>query len=244
MTAPTAPTAPPPESAALWEDFLEIFIKPSAVFERRKSAGFIVPLLVLTVVIALLWFGLRDAMAPIIEADTARTMAKAMAKNPQITEEVIAQQVAGANKMTPIFGTIAVPVIVLLVGLFTWLAGKMVGAAMSLGAAMMIATYSYYPKVLGFLVTGAEVLLLPEDQVTGGASVSVGPARLLDPDTASTLLVGTLVRLDLFTLWVTFLIAVGVRVVAKVPMSKALVTAGIVWLIGHLPTLVGGLAAG
>lgn len=244
MTAPTAPTASPPESAALWEDFLEIFIKPSAVFERRKASGFVVPLLVLTVVIALLWFGMRDAMAPIIEADTARTMAKAMAKNPQITEEVVAQQVSGASRMTPIFGTLAVPVIVLLVGLFTWLAGKMVGAAMSLGAAMMIATYSYFPKVVGFLAAGAQVLLLPEDQITGGASVSVGPARAFDPDTASTLLVGTLVRLDLFTLWVTWLIAVGIHVVAKVPMGKALIAAGIVWLVGHLPTLVGGLVAG
>jgi len=243
MTAPAAP-ASAPERAALWEDFLEIFIKPSAVFERRKDAGFIVPLLVLVVVFALLWFGLKGAMQPIIEADTARSMAKAMAKNPQFTEEMMAQQVAMAVKWTPIAGTIGIAVIVLIVGLMTWLAGKMVGAAMSLGAAMMIATYSYYPKILAFLVTGAEVLLMPEAQVTGGASVSVGPARFLDPDTASAVLVGSLVRLDLFTLWVTFLLAVGIRVVGKVPMSKALIAAGLVWILGHIPTFIGGLVGG
>ncbi len=240
----TAPAAPAPERAALWEDFLEIFIKPSAVFERRKDAGFLVPLIVLTVIIALLWFGLKDAMQPIIEADTIRSATKAMAKNPQFTEEMMAQQLSMAAKMTPIFATIAIPVIVLLLGLTTWLAGKMVGAAMSLGAAMMIATYSYYPKVLAFLVTGAQALLLPEEQVSGGTSVSIGPARAFDPDTASTLIVGTLVRLDLFTLWITFLLAVGIRVVGKVPMSKALVAAGIIWLLGHIPTLFGAIAAG
>ena len=90
---------------------------------------------------------------------------------------------------------------------------------------------------------GAQVLLLPEEQITGRASVSLGAARALDPDTTSTALMAVLMRVDVFTLWVTFLVAVGLRVVGRVPMSKALVAAGVVWVLGGLFTfLTSGLA--
>ena len=234
----TAPAAPAPERAALWEDFLEIFIKPAAVFERRKAAGFIVPLIVLTVLFGLFFLGLRGAFQPMMDAENARATAKVMAKNPQITEEMMAGNRAMGERLAPLMVTIGVPIAVLFVGLFTWGAGKMVGAVTTLGAAMMIATYSYFPRLVEMLVTGAQVLLLPEEQVTGRASVSLGAARALDPDTANSMLMAVLMRVDVFTLWVTFLLAVGLRVVGKVPMSKALTAAGIVWVLGGLFTFV------
>lgn len=239
----TAPAAPAPERAALWEDFLEIFIKPAAVFERRKAAGFAMPLLVVTVLFGLIFFGLRGAFQPIMEAENARAIAKVMAKNPQITEEMMAGRTATGAKLAPIIVTIAVPVTVLLIGLSTWLGGKLAGAAVSMGAAMMIATYSFF-RVLELLVSGAQALLLPEEQLTGRASTSLGLARGLDPDTASSMLMAVLLRVDVFTLWITFLVAVGLRVVGKVPMSKALIGAAVVWILGALPTLVGALMSG
>lgn len=239
----TAPAAPPPERAALWEDFLEIFIKPADVFERRRASGFAIPLLVLTVLFAVLFFGLKGAFQPMMDAENARAIARVMAKNPQITEEMIAGNRAMGEKLAPLMVTIGVPIAVLFVGLFTWGAGKMVGATTTLGAATMIATYSYFPRLLELLVSGAQVLLLPEEQITGRASVSLGAARVLDPDTASSALMAVLMRVDVFTLWVTFLVAVGLRVVGKVPMNKALVAAGVVWVLGGLFTfLTTGLA--
>jgi hypothetical protein len=233
----TAPAAPAPERAALWEDFLEIFIKPADVFERRKASGFVIPLVVLTVLFAVLWFGLKGAFQPMMDAENARAIARVMAKNPQITEEMIAGNRAMGEKLGPLMVMIGVPIAVLFIGLFTWGAGKLVGAA------TMIATYSYFPRLLELLVSGAQVLLLPEEQITGRASVSLGAARALDPDTASTTLMAVLMRVDVFTLWVTFLLAVGLRVVGKVPMSKALVAAGVVWVLGGLFTfLTSGLA--
>ncbi len=240
----TAPAAPAPERAALWEDFLEIFVKPSAVFERRKDSGFLVPFLVLVVVFAGLYLGLREAFMPIIDADISRGMAAAMAKNPQMTEEMMETQRAVASKFAMIGPLIAVPIAVLLVGLLTWVAGKIVGAAVTVGAAMMIASYSYFPKLLGTIVGGALALMLPAEQLNGSASISVGPARFFDPDSASALMMSLFVRLDLFTLWVTFLLAVGLRVVGKIPMSKALLAAAIVWILGALPGVIGAVVNG
>lgn len=241
MTEPAA--APPVERAALWEDFLEIFIKPSAVFERRKGAGFGIPLLILTVLFGLIFLGLQGAFEPIMHAENARALARVMAKNPQITPEMMEGREAMGAKLAPLFVTIGIPVTVLLVGLCTWLAGKVVGSVASLGAAMMIATYSYFPRVLELLVSGAQALLLPEEQLTGRASVSLGVGRAMNPDTAPPVLLALLTRVDLFTLWVTFLLAVGLRVVGKVPMGKALAAAAIVWVLGVLPSLLGALVA-
>jgi hypothetical protein len=245
MTAPI--TAPPAERAAMWEDFLEIFIKPAAVFERRKASGFIVPLLVLTVVFGLLFFGLKGAFQPIMQAENARAIAKVIAKNPQLTEEMrdaMTQRAASTGKFAPLFAALFLPVAVLLVGLASWAAGKVVGAAVSLGAATMIATYSYFPRLLELLVGGAQALLLPEDQLVGRSSTSLGLARPLDPDTTSSMVMALALRVDVFTLWITFLIAVGLRVVGKVPMSRALAAAAIVWVLGALPGVLGALVSG
>jgi hypothetical protein len=245
MTEPAVATTP--ERAALWEDFLEVFIKPAAVFERRRAAGFIIPLLVLTVAFGVLFFGLKGAFQPILQAENARAIAKVIAKNPQMTEEMrdaMTQRAASTGNLAPVFATLFFPVAVLLIGLSTWLAGKLVGAATSLGAATMIATYSYCPRVLELLVSGAQALLLPEEQLTGRASTALGAARALDPDTTSAMTMALLLRVDVFTLWITFLVAVGLRVVGKVPMSRALAAAALVWVLGALPGVIGAMVSG
>jgi hypothetical protein len=105
---------------------------------------------------------------------------------------------------------------------------------------MMIATYSHFPRLLNCWVPS--LCRSPESRSPAGV-VSLGAARALDPDTTSTALMAVLMRVDVFTLWVTFLVAVGLRVVGKVPMSKALVAAGVVWVLGGLFTfLTSGLA--
>lgn len=240
----TAPTAPTPERSALWEDFLEIFVKPSAVFERRKDAGFFVPLLIFLVLFLAIWFGLKGAFQPIMDAEISHGIAKAMAKNPQMTEEIASGMRAASEKFAVIGILVSLPVVVLLLGLTTWVAGKIVGAAVSLGAAMMIATYSYFPRILELLASGAQALLLPEEQLTGEASVKLGVARAFDPDTTSAVLMATLMRVDVFTLWVTFLIAVGLHVVGKIPMNKALLGGAIVWVIGALPKILPAMISG
>lgn len=236
--------APAPERAALWEDLLEIFVKPKAVFERRKAAGFGLALLVLTVLFAVLFLGLKGAFEPIMDAENARAMARAMAKNPQLSQEMMAERAAGASKFVPIFVTVGVPVTVLLLGLATWVAGKLVGSVASLGTATMIATYSYFPRLLELVVSGAQALLLPPEQLTGRASTSLGLARPLDPDTTSALTMALLLRVDVFTLWITFLIATGLHVVGKVPMGKAVGAAVLIWVLGALPGLLGAMAQG
>jgi hypothetical protein len=56
----------------------------------------------------------------------------------------------------------------------------------------------------------------------------------MDPDTTNRALLGLMGRLDLFTLWTTVLIAIGIAVIGKVPRARAAIASGLVWLV---PTL-------
>jgi hypothetical protein len=240
MTDPTGQTASP-ERASVWEDFLEIFINPAAVFERRKASGFWLPLLVVTVAIAVLFLALKGALQPIMDAEYNRAIAKVMQQHPELTPEQLAGGKAFQERFASIMIVLGVPVAILLVGLVLWIAGKVVGAVQTIGAACMVAAYSFFPRIVEQLVNAAQALFLPEEQLTGRAAISLGPARFLDPNTASPFLSALPLRADVFTLWITILVAIGLRVTGKVPMSKALIAAVIVWLVGGLPSLLGAM---
>lgn len=50
-------------------------------------------------------------------------------------------------------------------------------------------------------------------------------------------------RLDVITLWVTALLAIGLHVTGKVSKPQAYMAAAVIWIIGGLPGLFGALRA-
>jgi hypothetical protein len=74
--------------------------------------------------------------------------------------------------------------------------------------------------------------------------LSVGTSRFLDADVASAMSVALANRFDLTLIWITILMAIGLKVIAKIPMNKAMIAAGLVWLVGALPALIGAARAG
>jgi hypothetical protein len=239
-------TAVPPASAkpaSLWEDFIDIFVSPSDVFERRRDAGFFVPLLIfagLTVAITLLG---RNALQPIFDSEFARGMAAAARKNPQMTDAQMASARGFSDKLMPvilIFGALIAPIAV---GVFLWLAGKIVDAKETIGAACMIAVYAFFPRVLDSLLRVVQAFVLDPSTLNGQYRVALSPARFFDPDTASPVVIALLGRIDLFTIWSTVLLAIGLAVVARIPRSRAAIAAVVVWVLGSLPALLGALRA-
>jgi hypothetical protein len=73
--------------------------------------------------------------------------------------------------------------------------------------------------------------------------LTVGVGHFLDPDTTSPLLVAIASRLDVFTIWVTVLLAIGLSVTGKIPRSRAAVAAAIVFVLGWLSPLLNALRA-
>jgi hypothetical protein len=48
-------------------------------------------------------------------------------------------------------------------------------------------------------------------------------------------------RVDLFTIWITVLLAIGLRVTGRVSGAQAAGVAALVWLVGALPGVLGAL---
>ncbi|MEP6857186.1 MAG: hypothetical protein ABI994_02290, partial [Gemmatimonadales bacterium] len=69
-----------PGRAGLWEDFVDIFYDPSAVFARRADGKYGMALLLLIAVGTVLFFLTKNAMSPIMDAEFARQGAAAMRK--------------------------------------------------------------------------------------------------------------------------------------------------------------------
>ena len=81
-------------------------------------------------------------------------------------------------------------------------------------------------------------------QLDGRFRLTLGIGRFLDPDTTSPLLLAVVGRVDLFTIWITVLIAIGLCVTGRIPRGKAAIAAAIVWLIGGLPLILPALRQG
>ena len=232
---------PPVEREAYWEDFMDIFYAPAAVFARRATSGFGVPMLVVTVLLALSFVVNRGVLQPIMDAEFTRAAAAAMRKDSRVTMEQMASFRTMGEKFAPVFATLGPPVLMFCAGLALWLVGKLVGARQSLGAAIMVASYAYVPRVLASIVAGVQGLVMDPATLDGQYRVSIGAGRFLDPDATSPLLLGLVGRLDVFTLWTTLLLAIGLSVTGKISRAQAAMAAVIVWFLGAVPTLLAAL---
>ena len=182
-------------------------------------------------------------MQPIMDAEFSRATASAMAKNPQLTPEMMAKG-RGFGEAVARYGAIVfVPVGIFLTGLALWLVGKLFGAVETFAAAVMVASYAFLPRVLEGVLSGIQGLLMDPSQLNGRYKLSLGIGRFLDPDTASPMALALLGRVDVFTIWVTVLLAIGLSVTGRISRGQAAIAGLIVWVLGALPAVLGALRA-
>ena len=233
-----------PGRAGLWEDFVDIFYAPSSVFARRSDGQFGMPLLFLVLVGTVLFFLTKNATQPIMDAEFTRQTAAAMRNNPNITAEQAASSRGFFEMFAPIIFAIGITLSILGTGFVLWLVGKLFDAKESVMAALMIATYSEVPRLVQLLTNAAQGLVMSPEKLNSMNSVGFNLARFMDPDNTSQVLIALASRVDLFTIWVTVLLAIGIHVVGKIPKQQAAIVAAITWAVGALPALLGALRAG
>jgi hypothetical protein len=223
----------PPAGSPGLADLVEIFYAPSAVFARRRDGKFGVPYLGLVVVGIAVYLATAGLLKPIIDAQIAQQLAQQVAKNPAQADAI--------NKGGAMMRTLAPAAIIgfyligpFLVALLLWIVGKLARVRAIGTTAIVIATFSLYPRILQGIVGAVLALALPESSLTSAAAISVGPARFVDPALHPALfaLAG---RFDLFLLWSIVLLAIGTRVAAGATRGQAWGTAIGVWAIGLIP---------
>jgi hypothetical protein len=241
MTAPRRTTERPP---SVFEDILEIFYAPATVFARRRETpAFFLALLIFAVLVLGLTIAFKGMMEPIFNAEFDRGMAIAMKQNPQMTQEMADKGRAFAGKFMYFGVAIYALVTPLLLGLCLWIVGKVLSSRAELAQMMMAATYGMYPRVIESITGAAQTLIMPEEALKSRYALQFGWARFLDPDHTNLLLLAIAGRVDLFTLWITFLFGVGLHVLGKVPKGLAAVGAILMWIIGGLPAIWGAVRA-
>jgi Yip1-like protein len=243
MSSTAAPAPAAASSGSFWESIIDIFYQPSEVFRRRLNTSVWPPMLFDAIVIGVIVFATFNVMQPIFDGEFTRSMAKAAAKNPQLTQEMMdksrgmgemfAKWIAGPGTLFSIF----------ILGVVAWLLGQLVGAKQTFHAAMLVTAYAYLPRVLGAVINAIEGLLMDPAKLTSIQSISLSPARFLDPDKANPLLVQLLTRIDVITIWVTVLLAIGLYVTGRVTKGRAVVFGFLIWFVGSLPALWKGYTA-
>ena len=235
------PPVPPTPPESWWEDYVDIFVSPAAVFARREHSGFFVPLLIFTVLVGLIGLANSGVMQPLMDAEFTRASAATMQKNPQITAEMMEKGRGIGETFLKIGGFIVPPIGILCTGLFLWLVGKLVDARQTLGAAMMVTAYAYVVKVIEAISGGVQGLLMDPASLNGRLKISLGVGRFLDPDTASPIVLAAVGRIDVFTIWLTILLAIGLSVTGKIPRQRAAIAGILLWMLGALPAVFSAL---
>ena len=220
-------------------DLIEIFYAPSAVFSRRSDGKFGLPYVALVVIGAIIFLATKNLLQPVVDAEIARGMAQAAAKSKMTPEQMASA--ASIGRTIGSFGLIAFYVIApFLIGLWIWLAGSLAKVPKIGTVAVMIATFSIFPRLVGSVVGAILSAVLPESSLTSAAAISISPARFVDP-TTSPGVYALMGRFDLFVLWGVVLIAIGVQAAGRGTRKQAWITAIGAWVIASLPALWGAL---
>lgn len=227
--------------AAVWEDFIDIFYAPSAVFRRRENGNFFIPLAIITILCGVLFYLNTGTLQPMFDAEFDRQMSMAMRQNPNIPPEAVERMRGFTMRIQQVAMFVFIPLAILGVGVTTWLVGKLFDAKQTFRAALVVAAYSYAPRILDSVLHGLQGLLLDPAEIDGRFRLTLGVGRFLDPDVVSPLLLAVVGRIDLITIWITVLIAIGLAVTGRIPLRKAAIAAAIVWFVGGLPLILPAL---
>ena len=167
MTTPSAPPPPPAAAPSFWEDLIDIFFKPADVFRRRQNTSVWPPMLFVAIAIGVIFAVTFTTLQPVFDAEFTRNTAKAMAKNPQVTQE----QMDTARQFAEMFTRYGIGVLMLVsmfvIGCVSWLVGKLFDSKQTFHAALVVAAWAYMPRVVGAVINGVQGLLLDPAKLTG-----------------------------------------------------------------------------
>ena len=162
--------APTPEKrASFWEDVIDIFVSPTEVFRRREKSSPWPPFLFVVVALAVIGFATFSSIEPALGGEMRRAMAKAAEKNPQLTAETIDRMVKMQTTVAKYTSGVIFAITIFLLGVLTWLVGKLFGAKETFTTAMMVASFAYFPRVLGAVILGVQGLILDTSTVSSMA---------------------------------------------------------------------------
>lgn len=205
---------PAPRGMGEFSRITGVFFEPKKTFQDIAARPrWIVPMLLIIL------FGLAFTITMSQHIGVDRMARQAMENNPrtaQMTPEQREQGVAIAAKFTqaalyigPIIGA---PLTFLVVGLVLWaIASGILSAGIKFGQVFAIACYAWLPKCIASVLGIVVMFLKNPDDFNTRNPIAFNPAAFMDPQTSSKFLYSIATSLDLFSIWVILLLAIGLK---------------------------------
>lgn len=246
MTDDAVATTEPPATprTPVWEDFIDIFHSPSEVFARRRGASPWPVFAALTVILALLFFAWQQTLGPVLDLEMERAMGAATGEGAQPGPEQL-ETMRSMGRIFALIGfVVGFPVGMLLAALVAWGLTRAFGAAAGFATILLVVAYSQIVRIVQYAAGVFQGLFMDVGRMDSVHDVGFSLARFMDPAEASAMAVNLAARVDLFTLWATALIAIGLGILTSLPRGRAWAVALLVWALAGVPALLGGLASG
>jgi hypothetical protein len=210
MPTPTPAT----ESQAAISPFgriIGVLFSPERTFEDiARKPGWLLPAALLAILGGLVAVGLNQKM------NWREYMSQQIEKSPraeQLSADQKEKQIEMGAKFAPIsayvFGIPAPVVLVVIVGLVMWGAYNLIGAAnLNFKTALGIVSHAFVPALLGNVLFLVVLFLKPPGTLDLENPVATNVAAFLPEDSAKWLMaLGK--NIDIFAIWITFLMAIG-----------------------------------
>jgi len=214
----------------VFDDLVEIFVAPSAVFERRRNGGYgtlVLVLMLLTLVITVATMGIT---APFWDGQFDIAMKQAAANGQALPPEASGDTARSVGRwIAVITQVVMVPLFVWIGGLFVLLGAKVAGASISYRQGATLLALSSIPRLLSPIAMAVQGLLLPASAIQSVSSASLGPSRFVDPMELSPAILGLLSNFDLVIVWSFALLGIGISVVGRVSRMNGFLGTAIVF---------------
>jgi hypothetical protein len=236
-------TTDAPEPAGRADDYIDIFVSPRQVFERRRDGRWVQAFVVLSVVLLALYYAFLPATEILADAE----MTRLLADDPERAQA--AEQMARFGRTMRLVGGVFVPVGALLaivaLGAVLWGMSALLDVGVTFRQGLVIATFARFVDIPRTVALSLSVLWADRSgEVVVARDTSFGPLRFIDAEQLHDVAVPLLGRLDAFMLWQAALWALGLYVIGRAGKGPALLSAAITLLVAALPGIVATLLRG
>jgi len=230
-----SPAAAPPPAGGFFQNLIDVYFSPREAFQRIvRRPSFLLPLAAYLVLV----FGFTGIwMSRMDPAEFMKVQLEESGQAEKMTAEQRQQVIDQQSKMMPVFGWVGsivgtAVVLLLVAGVLLFVFRFFYAAEVTFKQAMTIVSWVLFS--VGLVTTPLLLLVL---QLKGDWNINPQYALqahlgvLLDKQTAAKPLYALLSSIDVFSLWMIFLLAVGFGVASRKTTGSAIWGVAIPWLV-------------
>lgn len=220
---------PPEEPTSRWEDYVDVFLSPAELFQRRAADRVAPPLITLLALSVAFYFILLPANGMAMRASVGESAEAA-------------EMMERFGTLFQMLGSIFVPITYLImlavVAALLLVVGRFAEIRTAWSRTFLIATYGGFIYLLAQVAAGVSILVHGEAGLDVVRHVSFGPLRFLGHADMEPVLTAILRRFDLFILWQAVVWGIGVSVIYRVSRARGMAVAFATWALMTIPAVV------